>query len=78
MQSLHPYSHDGDRKRYAVLSDACGPTMRGVETDLELLSRLRNGDEEAYVMLVGRYQQPMLRLARTMVPSHAVEIPAAD
>ena len=23
-------------------------------------------------MLVGRYQQPMLRLARTMVPSHAV------
>jgi RNA polymerase sigma-70 factor (ECF subfamily) len=46
--------------------------MRGVETDPELLSRLRNGDEEAFVMLVGRYQQPMLRLARTMVPSQAV------
>jgi RNA polymerase sigma-70 factor (ECF subfamily) len=46
--------------------------MRIVETDPELLSRLRNGDEEAFVMLVGRYQQPMLRLARTMLPSHAV------
>jgi RNA polymerase sigma-70 factor (ECF subfamily) len=43
-----------------------------VETDTELLSRLRDGDEDAFVMLVGRYQQPMLRLARTMVPSHAV------
>jgi RNA polymerase sigma-70 factor (ECF subfamily) len=40
--------------------------------DAELLSRLRNGDEEAFVMLVGRYQQPMLRLARSMVPSQAV------
>jgi len=40
--------------------------------DVELLSRLRNGDEEAFVMLVGRYQQPMLRLARAFVPSQAV------
>ncbi len=40
--------------------------------DVELLGRLRNGDEEAFLMLVGRYQQPMLRLARTMVSSHAV------
>ena len=46
--------------------------MRHVETDAELLGRLRDGDEGAFVMLVGRYQQPMLRLARTMVPSHAV------
>jgi len=43
-----------------------------VETDTELLGRLRTGDEEAFVMLVTRYQQPMLRLARSMVPSHAV------
>ncbi len=40
--------------------------------DVELLGRLRSGDEEAFLMLVGRYQQPMLRLARTMVSSHAV------
>jgi len=46
--------------------------MLDVETDLELLGRLREGDEDAFVMLVGRYQQSMLRLARTMVPSHAV------
>jgi RNA polymerase sigma-70 factor, ECF subfamily len=40
--------------------------------DVELLSRLRAGDEEAFVMLVDRYQQPMLRLARSVVPSRAV------
>ena len=43
-----------------------------MDTDLELLTRLRNGDEEAFVMLVARYQQPMLRLARAYVPSRAV------
>jgi RNA polymerase sigma-70 factor, ECF subfamily len=43
-----------------------------VDTDLELLTQLRNGDEEAFVMLVARYQQPMLRLARTYVPNGAV------
>jgi RNA polymerase sigma-70 factor, ECF subfamily len=40
--------------------------------DVELLGRLRNGDEQAFLTLVGRYQQPMLRLARTMVSSNAV------
>jgi RNA polymerase sigma-70 factor (ECF subfamily) len=39
---------------------------------VELLGRLREGDEDAFVTLVGRYQQSMLRVARTMVPSHAV------
>jgi RNA polymerase sigma-70 factor (ECF subfamily) len=43
-----------------------------VDADAELLERLRAGDEAAFVTLVGRYQQPMLRLARTMVPSPAV------
>jgi RNA polymerase sigma-70 factor, ECF subfamily len=43
-----------------------------VESDVELLERLRAGDEAAFVTLVTRYQQPMLRLARTMVPSAAV------
>ncbi|HXB37734.1 MAG TPA: sigma-70 family RNA polymerase sigma factor [Acidimicrobiales bacterium] len=43
-----------------------------METDLELLGRLREGDEGAFVMLVTRYQRPMLRLARSMVASEAV------
>jgi RNA polymerase sigma-70 factor, ECF subfamily len=43
-----------------------------VETDVELLTRLRNGDEEAFVSLVTRYQPSMLRLAGTMVSSRAV------
>jgi RNA polymerase sigma-70 factor (ECF subfamily) len=40
--------------------------------DVEQLSRLRSGDEEAFVMLVARYQRSMLRLARSMVSSDAV------
>ena len=30
-----------------------GPTLRAVEMDVELLGRLRDGDEEAFLMLVG-------------------------
>lgn len=37
-----------------------------------MLARLREGDEAAFVTLVGRYQQPMLRLARSFAPSQAV------
>ncbi len=40
--------------------------------DSELLSRVRTGDEEAFVMLVARYQQPMFRLACSMVASQQV------
>ncbi|MGD0081971.1 MAG: RNA polymerase sigma factor [Acidimicrobiales bacterium] len=43
-----------------------------MEDDAELLSRLRAGDEDAFVMLVARYQGPMLRLARSMVATQAV------
>lgn len=43
-----------------------------METDVDLLSRVRTGDEEAFVMLVGRYQQPMLRLAGSMLSNQAV------
>ena len=49
-----------------------GLMLRQVERDIEQLSRLRNGDEEAFVMLVGRYRRPVLRLARSMVSSDAV------
>jgi len=48
------------------------PTIGRVETDVELLARLRDGDEHAFVMLVERYQPSMVRLARSMVPSSAV------
>ena len=56
----------------ATITGPSSPTLRAVEMDVELLSRLRNGDEEAFVILVARYQQPMLRLARSMVSNQAV------
>jgi RNA polymerase sigma-70 factor (ECF subfamily) len=43
-----------------------------MESDVELLARLREGDESAFVDLVGRYQGSLLRVARTFVPSEAV------
>jgi RNA polymerase sigma-70 factor (ECF subfamily) len=49
-----------------------GSTIRAVETDLDLLGRLRAGDEGAFVLLVNRYERPLLRFARSLVPSDAV------
>lgn len=49
-----------------------GPTLRSVETDLDLLARVRAGDEEAFMTLVARYNGSLLRLARAYVPSEAV------
>ena len=43
-----------------------------MEADGELLLRLRSGDEGAFVSLVQRYQEQMLRLASSFVPSQAV------
>jgi RNA polymerase sigma-70 factor (ECF subfamily) len=43
-----------------------------METDADLLHRLRSGDEEAFVTLVARYNSSMVRLARTYVPSEAI------
>jgi RNA polymerase sigma-70 factor (ECF subfamily) len=43
-----------------------------METDADLVARLRSGDERAFVSLVERYQQPMLRLAASFVPNSAV------
>jgi RNA polymerase sigma-70 factor, ECF subfamily len=43
-----------------------------MEADGELLLRLRSGDERAFVSLVHRYHEPMLRLAGSFVPSRAV------
>ena len=46
--------------------------LRAVDMDIEGLRRLREGDEDAFVVLVAQYQQAMLRLARSMVASNAV------
>jgi hypothetical protein len=42
-----------------------------MDSDGELLGRLRSGDERAFVGLVERYHEPMLRLAASFVPSRA-------
>jgi RNA polymerase sigma-70 factor, ECF subfamily len=43
-----------------------------VDRDLDLLERLRAGDEGAFVTLVARHQAALLRLAGSFVPSQAV------
>jgi RNA polymerase sigma-70 factor (ECF subfamily) len=43
-----------------------------MESDGELLGRLRSGDERAFVCLVERYNDAMLRLATSFVPSRAI------
>lgn len=51
------------------------PNLRAVESDtelLELLERLRAGDEAAFVTMVGRYHSSLVRVARAYVPSDAV------
>jgi RNA polymerase sigma-70 factor (ECF subfamily) len=44
----------------------------GQDTDAELLRRLRAGDERAFVALVQRHHDAMLRLACSFVPNVAV------
>ena len=48
------------------------PILAVMESDGELLLRLRSGDERAFIGLVERYQEPMLRLAASFVPSRAI------
>jgi len=43
-----------------------------MESDGELLLRLRSGDERAFIGLVERYHEPMLRLATSFVPNRAI------
>jgi RNA polymerase sigma-70 factor (ECF subfamily) len=42
------------------------------DDDLHLLKQLQSGDEEAFITLVNRHHDSMLRLARTFVHSHAL------
>ena len=51
---------------------AGGNAGRHQVADEELLSRAQAGDEQAFVALVRRYQNSMVRLARSFVPSAAV------
>ena len=48
------------------------PTIRFMESERELVVRLCDGDEHAFVALVQQYQMPMLRLAKSMVDNDAV------
>jgi RNA polymerase sigma-70 factor (ECF subfamily) len=48
------------------------PILSVMESDGELLLRLRSGDERAFIGLVQRYHEPMLRLATSFVPSRAI------
>jgi DNA-directed RNA polymerase specialized sigma24 family protein len=43
-----------------------------MDSDAELVHRLRSGDERAFTGLVERNQQPMLQLAASFVPNLAV------
>ena len=43
-----------------------------MDADTALLARLRDGDEQAFTELVGRYHSSMLRLALSFVSSQAV------
>jgi RNA polymerase sigma-70 factor (ECF subfamily) len=67
-----PSSQFAERPVGAVLFGGHRLMLRSVESDIEQLERLRAGDENAFVMVVARYHQQMLRLARTMVSSEAV------
>ena len=45
---------------------------RALDDDADLVDRLRAGDESAFVALIERYQQRMMRLAELTVGSRAV------
>ena len=49
-----------------------GVAWRAVDGDAELVELLRVGDESAFVVMIGRYQPHMLRLAEATVRSRAV------
>jgi RNA polymerase sigma-70 factor (ECF subfamily) len=46
--------------------------LRPVDEEVELIASLRAGDEHAFVALVSRHQDSMLRLASSFVPNRAV------
>jgi RNA polymerase sigma-70 factor, ECF subfamily len=55
-----------------MFAPAVGLASRALDDDADLVDRLRAGDESAFVALIERYQQRMLRLAELTVGSRAV------
>ena len=45
---------------------------QSADADLHLLKQLQSGNEEAFITLVSRHHDSMLRLAKTFVHSHAL------
>ena len=66
------FQRDAPRFATPPAVGASGPTLQPVDAEAELLHSLLDGDEDAFVMLVARYEQPMLRLAESMIFNHAV------
>jgi RNA polymerase sigma-70 factor (ECF subfamily) len=60
------------RLRRRLLANQGEAPRPAPDSDEDLLRRLRAGDERAFVVLVERYNDPMLRVAGSYVPSHAV------
>ena len=59
-------------RRGPGVEDGRSSIVSVMESDEELLRRLRSGDERAFIGLVERYNEPMLRLAASFVPSRAI------
>ena len=55
-----------------MYASAIGLASPAVDDDTDLVERLRAGDEAAFVTLIGRYQQRMMRVAEMTVGSRAV------
>ena len=55
-----------------MFAPAVGLASRALDDDADLVDRLRAGDESAFVALIERYQQRMMRLAELTVGSRAV------
>jgi len=60
------------RSRLWLTRRPARPILTMMESDGELLRRLRSGDERAFIGLVERYNEAMLRLAASFVPSRAI------
>src|SRR5690348_15442096 len=63
----HPARREG-----RLVLEMAPPPSTAVDPDSELLSRLRDGEEAAFVSLVQRYNSLMLRVALTYVRTPAV------
>src|ERR1035438_9575128 len=60
------------RSPVGVIGPSAGSRGRPPDPDRELVARVRAGEEQAFVELVGRHQASLVRLARIYVSSAAV------